>query len=84
MYCFTGACLTFANIVNTSRGHRRLICNGFRFGELPTTGNAVRWRCTALETKTKKRCNAKLTTKMIDGYEMIEATYTAHNHAKPR
>lgn len=66
---------TFAIIKISTRGHRHLLYDGFRFGQTRTSSDdECVWRCTSTVNKQRKRCNATLYTKIIDGYEMINST----------
>lgn len=76
----------FAEIYVTKRGFRRLVYNGEQFGELNNGPHTTRWRCVSqiINKITKKcgKCKAHLTTKVINGYEMIkdpnEAEHSEH------
>lgn len=72
--------------IHVERGFRRLVCNGYRFAEyykyLKT--EVVLWKCTktVYDRKSGKRkpCIARIRTKIINGYEMIENPNANHNH----
>lgn len=72
---------TFADVQIDLRGYRRLILDGYRFGEHHKNLNhdSVSWRCTAAIPQ-GGRCTARLKTKMIHGYEMIKSTRVHHQH----
>lgn len=87
---------TFADIYRASNGFRRLVLDGYRYGELGIghtyDANTCEkiflqyWRCTAnvydQKTKKYKRCLVRLKTRVIDGYEMIEKTNVLHEHKR--
>lgn len=66
---------TFADISLAPNGFRRLVLNGFRFGERGASSGVQFWQCTAntrdIETGKSRRCPARIKTKIILGYEMI-------------
>lgn len=75
---------TFANIIVDHQGFRRLFLDGHRYGVVLRKANEYVWRCTKnhphkLSGKTTK-CNGRLRTKMIDGYEMIQTPFVVHSH----
>lgn len=75
----------FAIISQTTRGNRCLEYDGFRFGQIQnaSTNEACRWRCTSnIENTKNRRCNATLTTRIVDGYEMIKLKECVHQHAR--
>lgn len=67
---------TFAKIDVGSRGRLRIRCGGYTYGQL--ANNRFVWRCTA--NKNRKRCSARIRTRIIEGYEMIRTTKCSHNH----
>lgn len=77
---------TFADIKLSSQGYRRLHLDGSNFGAIDqkSNGDAV-WRCTKnyrLKQGNKRlKCNARLHTKLINGYEMIYSTKCQHKHS---
>lgn len=86
---------TFADIYLAPNGFRRLILNGYRFGERgecyydepdPIPGSV--WRCTSnifnKETGKKRKCTVRVHTKVIDGYEMIRNAMLTHHHDPPK
>lgn len=86
------AFVTFADIYPAPNGFRRLILNGYRFGERGSS-SGIRgkeptqlWQCTAnkrdQETGKMKRCPVRIRTKVIDGYEMIRNADVTHYHKK--
>lgn len=68
----------------TSRGYRRLMHNGFRFGIHVQNGDEIRWRCTKSRrdkiTGHRTNCYATIRTKLINGYEMYKDTNVIHDH----
>lgn len=69
----------------TSRGFRHLLFDGNTFGEFKVKTDTISWRCTANipdQNKKCKRCNASLTTRMINGYEMIRSIAVRHSHPR--
>lgn len=87
---FISAYTTFADIYPAPNGFRRLILNGYRFGERGTSSGGFDpipnqfWQCTAnirdIKTGKLKRCPVRIRTKVIDGYEMIYDTIVKHYH----
>lgn len=74
---------TYARITITKNGYRHLIHNDYRFGETKVTGHSVFWRCTANirdHNNKSKRCATQLTTKIVNGYEMIRNAFVCHMH----
>lgn len=79
----------FADIFPAPNGFRRLILDGYRFGERGSSSgeNPIRyWQCTANvrdeDTGKLKRCQTRLKTTIIDGYEMIQNPNVKHNHKR--
>lgn len=76
----------FADINIDSNGFRRLIYGGHRFGhrKLYDDKTQVIWNCTSNyhdpSSGKWKRCNAKVRTCLIDGYEMVENVELQHGH----
>lgn len=70
----------------TNTGFRRLIYDGYMFGESKcnTSDSKIRWRCTGgwkNEYNKRVRCNAQLVTKILNGYEMIKnIKHVMHPH----
>lgn len=68
----------------TNRGFRRLVLDGYAFGEMKVYKGSTSWRCTANlrdERNKSKRCSVSLMTKVINGYEMIRTVpRLAHEH----
>lgn len=60
---------TFANIQITKNGYRRLIVDGYMFGEarFNTSKSNIRWRCThnGLTGTKRVRCNCYISTKVV-------------------
>lgn len=76
---------TYAQIEITKNGYRHLLHDNYRFGETKVTDHCVFWRCTAnirdpLNSNRSKRCVTQLTTKIVNGYEMIRNPYVCHVH----
>lgn len=78
---------TFADIYPAPNGFRRLILNGYRFGErgFSSGQNPLQfWQCTANIrdrcTGKMRRCPVRIKTKIIGGYEMINDTNVVHIH----
>lgn len=67
----------FAYISENERGFRHLHYKSYRFGVRNSYKDETVWRCTAVSTLTNanilsnNRCNAKVSTRIINGYEMI-------------
>lgn len=61
--------VTFADISLAPNGFRRLVLNGYRFGERGSSGGVQIWQCTAntrdAETGKSRRCPARLKTKIL-------------------
>lgn len=61
--------VTFADISLSPNGFRRLILNGFRFGERGSSSGVQIWQCTANTrdpvTGKSRRCPARVKTKII-------------------
>lgn len=70
---------TPAAMVIGKTGHCLMLYNGFRFG--PIANQPFVWRCTS--NRNRKRCTAKLRSKIINGVEMIKNTVCIHNHERP-
>lgn len=74
---------TYANIEMTRNGYRHLIHDGFTFGETKVTDRYIHWRCTANirdHSNKSKRCATQITTKILNGYEMIRSINVRHSH----
>lgn len=60
---------TFADIFPASNGFRRLVLNGYRFGERCFSGGIQYWQCTAnvrdQQTGKTRRCPARIKTKIV-------------------
>lgn len=84
-YLFLGFILR-PDISIDSKGFRRLSYNGNRFGHRKRYDNrsTVIWYCTASTycplLGRKKRCQGKIRSKFIDGYEMVENIRVYHDH----
>lgn len=76
---------TLAEIFVDTNGFRRLMYDGYRFG---TRGKEAKpktvWYCTANVTadtdNVRRRCQSKIRTSTINGYEMIQSTEIKHDH----
>lgn len=76
---------TYAKIEVTKNGYRRLILNGYRYGETKVSDRSVYWRCTANlrdEMGKSKRCITHVVTEVRNGYEMIRKSNVKHKHPK--
>lgn len=77
---------TYANINIDEKGFRRLLCNGYRYGQYYkySVTDDVCWKCTTnvLDPITGKRrpCSARIRTKMFNGFEMVKNPNTKHDH----
>lgn len=74
----------YAQIESTEKGHRLLWVNGHKFGYYYQSSNDATWKCTRRGIVgldgVKKRCNARMKTKTINGYEMIQSSKCVHDH----
>lgn len=72
--------------MKTKRGFRHLLLDDYTYGELSTHEHKTTWRCTRSikdqRTKKFRKCTAKLHTRVINGYEMIQCTAVDHKHPK--
>lgn len=73
----------FAYIKSDERGFRHIIFEGYKFGYRSenATGSTY-WRCTSQIKKTKIRCNASVSTKVLNGYEMLKKENHIHTCEK--
>lgn len=73
LFTRTGFDYIFANVVENHRGYRHLLLDGYRFGVHSHKPNqsGTYWRCTAYSQNTKTRCCARVLSKIINGYEMV-------------
>lgn len=78
----------FALIKSTDRGFQHLIYDGYRFGIRKINGiktskyGITTWRCTSKKENSSARCNGKVYTKIIKGYEMLQAKNLTHECLK--
>lgn len=73
----------FAKMCGFSKGGKRqMIFDGHKFSEHVQLKNGiVSWRCTRhAPNENRTNCNARLKTKVIDGYEMIKNLNVVHKH----
>lgn len=73
----------FAIVSVNKHGHQVLRCPlGYTYSRHVNSTNGTWWRCNTTNKKTNdksKRCQLRVRTKVIDGYEMIEmAKYHSH------
>lgn len=72
-----------ARIEIAKNGYRHLFLNGYTFGETKVQSEHISWRCTANIfdiNRKSKRCATQITTKVLNGYEMIRNPYVKHSH----
>lgn len=59
----------------SNRGFPRLHFNGHTFGRRyakeSSSAHNMLWKCTRLDTVSRKRCLAMVTTKIVNGYPMV-------------
>lgn len=75
----------YADIRITNKGYRRLTYGHHQFGEVSRLAkDIVIWRCTANGLKDvlgkRKRCNFRIRTKIVNGYEMLSRISVAQAH----
>lgn len=82
---FSGQFTIFADISETKNGYPRIVHEGHSFGRKRSKSNYFEvdttWVCTG--TRNKKRCLARLITKVINGFIMMrvrDSNHTCHNH----
>lgn len=84
--CFAGDFTVFADISKTGNGFPRLQYEGYTFGRRKCRSNEntrdfgadnIQWICTRSD-RNKKRCTAKMLTKVIDGYVMMRVKNPHH------
>lgn len=66
----------FADLRETGN-HRFLYCNGYRFYRKWEQGEYTYWKCSKYS---RYRCDAKITTRVIDGYTKMKVTKSTHSH----
>lgn len=75
--------VTFADISLSPNGFRRLILNGFRFGERGSSSGVQIWQCTANTrdpvTGKSRRCPARVKTKIIGWNSSTSLKMQNHN-----
>lgn len=76
---------TFAEVSVDDKGFRRLLCNGYRFGQYYKYSKSdVCWKCTTNVhdpiTGKRRACSARIRTKLLNGYEMIKNANIEHDH----
>lgn len=79
----------FAKISTDHTGFRRLYHGGYRYGHRRSEENKtiIKWECTGTYHDSKgksKRCTVFIRTKLIDGYEMLQAFKPKHLHRPPQ
>lgn len=83
-YFYISEYSTYAHIEITKNGYRHLLLDGYTFGELKVTDQSVHWRCTSNirdPIKNKfKRCITHVTTRILNGYEMVKNAHVVHTH----
>lgn len=76
----------FANITETSKGYPRLQYEDYTYGRRKLKKNEdpkyldaaeMHWTCTRSDNN-KKRCTARIITKVIDGYVMMKERNPTH------
>lgn len=72
---------TFAEVSVDIRGYRRLFLDGHRFGmHYQHVNEDTSWRCTSVMNNRTTRCDARIRTRVINGYEMIKNVDVKHGH----
>lgn len=61
--------------VNESRRH--LFYDNFRFVKNRIVGEVTHWKCSVYQST---NCRSRVSTRMINGYEMMKITNPHHNH----
>lgn len=73
-----------ARIEISDKGHRQLWFHGHKFGQYYQKSDETIWRCSRTNILSldggKKRCQLKMKTKKIGGYEMIKNSNGVHDH----
>lgn len=67
----------FARIV-WDGGRRYLYHDGHRFYRKWEKGSNIYWTCSWYP---RNRCSAKITTRIVNGYEMMKISHSMHSHA---
>lgn len=69
----------FAHVTKTNRGFSRLMHDGYSYGvHSKKSKGHISWICTKVDSTGKKRCTGIVTTKIVNGYEMLSNKTPKH------
>lgn len=75
---FEGGYLHFANVTKTKLGNELLELDGYTYRRDSVGKDSTKyWRCICY---TKTACRARVSTRLIKGYEMVKVPHQKHNH----
>lgn len=66
-----------ASFVDTNRGGRKLMYNGYTYTKDRQTSTSCNWRCSLAR---QSRCRARAITKELDGTEFVRLSGSDHTH----